>query len=161
MCSRPSSEGIKLFPFNLFSYLSEERISSEAGELKEGVVNSVNPSFTLLKETQSAFSAITQPVQAGLVESIQDCAAYLMSTDRTEEEKKTSNQWLRKSIIKSELAEISRTGLSKYPKEKTPELVASYMKSLLRSIPGSFIHKSSQNLLIFLMSSGIRILPNR
>jgi hypothetical protein len=83
-----------------------------------------------------------------------DCVAYLESPDRTAEEIGTSNQWLRKTLIKSDLAEIKRTGLDNYEKKKSPALVASLLKSYLRSIPGSFIHKSSQNLLIFLISNG-------
>jgi hypothetical protein len=113
------------------------------------------PSLSLLVDTRAAFDLITQPVNSGLVKSILDCVAYLESPDRTSEEIDTSNQWFRKTLVQSDLAEIKRTGLDNYEKEKSPALVASLMKSFLRSIPGSFIHKSSQNLLIFLLSNGI------
>lgn len=95
-------------------------------------------------------------MDAGLIKAIKECVSYLLSQERTTEEVEASNQWLRRSITKTELSEITRIGLKNYDRELSPELVANYMKALLRSIPGSLIHRASQNLLIFLMQEGRR-----
>jgi hypothetical protein len=80
---------------------------------------------------------------------------WLMSSDRTVEERLGAESWLRSSGVKSWIAEIYRTGIDNYPRQLDPNLVAKNLKNLLKSIDGDLVNRVNQKEIIALMNDGM------
>jgi hypothetical protein len=88
-----------------------------------------------------------------LLHMIRACHDYLLDPMRTESEIGSSNEWLRKSANKGALRKLCAEGFKIFEGELNPALVGSYLKKLLRSIPGDLINLENQNVIISLMNN--------
>lgn len=104
-------------------------------------------------------SDLNVPIEADLLEAIESCIEFLTSPNRPKSEIQASNEWLRKSVQKTEIANITSLGINKWIEtfKREPDccLVASMLKGLIRRIPNGLIPKGVQELLMFFMSSTV------
>lgn len=98
---------------------------------------------------------ITLQPAIDLLPLIRANANYLVSSERTDQERGECECWLRMSTRKSASVEIYRTGIDNYPQEElNPILVGTNVKNLVKSIEGDLVNRTSQRELVAMMETG-------